>query len=41
MELTKNKIDEIIEDLRYLQDMITYNTSAKNRIESIIEKLKK
>jgi len=37
--MDKKEIEEIIEDLKYLQDMITYNISAKNRIESIIEKI--
>jgi len=41
MELTKSEIDEIIEDLKYLQDMISYNTCIKNKIETIINKLNK
>ena len=41
MELTEREIDEIIEDLKYLQESTGYNSYIKNKIETIINKLKK
>jgi len=41
MELTKSEIEEIIEDLKFLQDATVYNSCIKNRLQTIINKLNK
>ena len=41
MELIKSEIEEIIEDLKYLQEVISYNSYIKNKLQTIINKLNK
>ena len=41
MVLTKSEIEEIIEELKYLQEATGYNSYIKNRLQTIINKLNK
>ena len=41
MVLTKSEIEEIIEELKYLQEATGYNSYIKNKLQTIINKLKK
>ena len=41
MELTKSEIEEIIEELKYLQEATGYNSYIKNKLQTIINKLNK